>query len=348
MGLLVLSEADVHDLLETIRPQQAMSIMLGAFQCLSSSNTRDLNSQAQSPHRSSIQSPYYSTLFMPSRLPSSGTAIKVVSIPKAGSTEGLPASIMLLDDTTGATRAVMNAKELTAFRTAAGSALATDLLRGDRPPPKRIVFYGGGLQVAHHAQMLLHQDMYRSSVESVTLINRSDNNRFRSIASTVNLCAPAGVPIEVLVSNDERNASAIQSAVQSADLIGCTATSSTLPLFPASWVKDGTHINLVGSYTPEMQEVSGDLIKRASLILVDSVDACRAEAGELIRAGWDDIKNKVMEIRAFSHDGTIRPRITSRDITIFKSVGVGVQDVALAALVTRLAEEGSIGTTIPF
>jgi ornithine cyclodeaminase/alanine dehydrogenase-like protein (mu-crystallin family) len=97
-----------------------------------------------------------------------------------------------------------------------------------------------------------------------------------------------------------------------------------------------------------MQEVSGDLIKRASLILVDSVDACRAEAGELILAGWDDIKNRVVEIGAFSHDEITRPHITSRDITIFKSVGVGVQDVALAALVTRLAEEGSIGTSIPF
>lgn len=146
----------------------------------------------------------------------------------------------------------------------------------------------------------------------------------------------------------------------SAQLIIC-ATSSTAPLFPSSWVRDGTHIVLIGSYKPTMHEVDGDLVRRAipadarSDLVVDSRAACLHEAGELISAGIEG--SQVVEIGdlvSFDAEGELifaaTPPApaeggggTTGRVTIFKSVGVGLQDVAIACAVVEKAEEMGIG-----
>ena len=171
-------------------------------------------------------------------------------------------------------------------------------------------------------------------------------------------------------------------AVSNASIIIC-ATSSTSPLFPSSWVRSGTHVILVGSYTRAMHEVDSDLVQRAiptrqqpgqrlphrrnQILLVDSREACAVEAGELIKAGVAG--SEVVEIGEIvkvgeggelvhlelglgsegpgdDRDEEWEGEVGTGPITMFKSVGVGLQDVAIACAVVGKAEEMKIGTWV--
>ncbi|KAI6149841.1 NAD-binding protein [Pisolithus tinctorius] len=145
-----------------------------------------------------------------------------------------------------------------------------------------------------------------------------------------------------LVLDDTTN---VRSAVGHANVI-CTATSSTQPLFPSEWVSPGTHLNLVGSFKPSMIEVDCGLINRAEMIVVDSVKACAIEAGELIAAGLnagDMVEIGRLVEKRDCKDGLEETR--KGDVTVFKSVGIGLQDVAIARYVVPKAESLGIGTT---
>ncbi|MDQ7028528.1 MAG: hypothetical protein Q9O62_01470 [Ardenticatenia bacterium] len=134
-------------------------------------------------------------------------------------------------------------------------------------------------------------------------------------------------------------------AVQDADII-CTATPSRTPLFPAEAVRPGTHINAIGSFTPDMGEVPLEVLADA-LVVVDHAEAAWAEAGELIqarRAGLLD-PNSVVELGEIvlgRHQGRTSPL----QITVFKSVGLAIQDVAAADRLLTRAERQGLGTLI--
>ena len=158
----------------------------------------------------------------------------------------------------------------------------------------------------------------------------------------------------------------IKTALGTTDIIIC-ATSSTLPLFPSSWVRDGTHVILIGSYKPEMREVDRDLILRSlrGTLLVDSREACLREAGEILDAcvqpeqmkeigelipkGIDEDFNLQVYFRNLI---TAAPDILQREfngpVTVFKSVGIAVQDVVIASSVVERAYSlgERIGTTV--
>lgn len=116
MSLLVLSNSDVNSITSTLSPEELMTLMASVFASLS-----DLQGVC-SPHRTSIQTHNHKVLFMPSRIDSIGTAVKVVSVPTSveAAPRGLPASTLMMDEVTGSVRAIVNAKNLTAIRTAAG------------------------------------------------------------------------------------------------------------------------------------------------------------------------------------------------------------------------------------
>lgn len=156
----------------------------------------------------------------------------------------------------------------------------------------------------------------------------------------------------------------LKDIILSSELIIC-ATSSQTPLFPSSWVRDGSHVILIGSYTPQMHEVDRELVLRAiptegiansclRRLLVDSRAACLAEAGELIDAGVKDGITEIGELVAFDDDGRlslVTARETDREfdgITLFKSVGIGLQDVAIACAIVDKAEAMEIGTRMTF
>lgn len=204
--------------------------------------------------------------------------------------------------------------------------------------------FGAGAQIAAHITLLLRY--YSGSLNRCIIYNRSLNTRVerlieslrRDFTSVAFLCRQT--PENTDGVGDDVDS--FRSDLGSSDVI-CTATSSTKALFPSSFVRRGAHLNLVGSYTPQMMEVETSLIHRAGLLMVDSKSACMLEAGELIAAGVrpDDMR-EVGELvgtdpAALLHD------LSGDKVTIFKSVGLGVQDVVIAKLVVDLAERKGVG-----
>jgi ornithine cyclodeaminase/alanine dehydrogenase-like protein (mu-crystallin family) len=135
-------------------------------------------------------------------------------------------------------------------------------------------------------------------------------------------------------------------AVRQADVI-CTATTSSRPVFEDADVRSGTHINAIGAYTPEMQEIPPQTVSRAKVV-IDHYEAALAEAGDLlipIEQGLisaDHIYAELGEIVA----GRVPGRESADEITLFKSVGVAVQDVATAGAVLETARKMDLGTTL--
>ncbi|THH16090.1 hypothetical protein EW146_g4500 [Bondarzewia mesenterica] len=356
MSLRILSCPDVDRISGTFTTEQLQTLMAQVFFYIS--DGRDV----VTPHRSSIQMLNHRALFMPARIAGIGTSIKVVSVPTAaGSTHGLPGSTLVLDETTGAAKALVNASSLTALRTAAGSLLATTLLY---PPtishPKMLVAFGAGKQILAHVDLLLAT---YPSLQEVTIVNRSMNQRTSTLVSEFRSRHPSvkfDVGVHNASSSDLASPFDLPTAVASADII-CTATSSTVPLFPSASVRPGTHLILVGSYTIAMAEIDTDLVRRAKTIVVDSREACLIEAGELIAAGvGEDEMIELGELVQETNPGALEGTMwewkrnehkcdevrKAGDVTIFKSVGVGAQDVAIAAAVVDRAKELGIGATV--
>ena len=136
-------------------------------------------------------------------------------------------------------------------------------------------------------------------------------------------------------------------AVQDADII-CTATTSSEPVYADQDLAPGVHINGVGFYAPDMIETPPETLARAR-VTVDSIESCRAEAGEVIRAV--ELKNlsweQVIEIGSIAAGDAVG-RQSDQQITYFKSVGVAVQDAAAAALALRNAERMGLGQEVDF
>ncbi|KAI6144407.1 NAD-binding protein [Pisolithus tinctorius] len=334
MSLLVLSAQDVDTITAALPSAELEALMASVFRRLSS------GSHYASPQRTSITMSHHTALFMPSRVEDVGTAIKVVSVPtSANDKRGLPASTILLDEESGRVEAIVNASALTALRTAAGSVLATRLLLSE--PPSSLVAFGAGKQIEAHVD--LHIRAF-PSLKRCTIVNRSMNARLENLLSVLRQSHPL-VSLEGLALDDTTN---VRSAVGHANVI-CTATSSTQPLFPSEWVSPGTHLNLVGSFKPNMVEVDCGLISRAETIVVDSIEAGAIEAGELIAAGLN--AGDMVEIGRLVEkwdckDGLEEIQMRKGDVTVFKSVGIGLQDVAIARYVVSKAESLGIGTTV--
>jgi ornithine cyclodeaminase/alanine dehydrogenase-like protein (mu-crystallin family) len=211
-----------------------------------------------------------------------------------------------------------------------------------------ILAFGTGAQIRAHLALLLA--LY-PSVSVLCIAPRSLN--VRATALLLAALAPAfpAVQFSLAAPGAPRRAK-----IAAADIILC-ATSACAPLMgdEERYVKPGAHIILVGSYTREMHEVSGALLVRAGgRVVVDSREACLAEAGELIAAGTrGEALVEVGKLVRLTEDGAweadeercadVRAK---GDITVWKSVGVAVQDVAIAARVVARAEEMGLGTRV--
>ncbi|PPR00220.1 hypothetical protein CVT24_004959 [Panaeolus cyanescens] len=381
------------------------------FKTGSSSNSNsgsksNSTTSVSAPQRVSITTPNHTVLFMPARIqadltiptasstrtthtttttnintiqnaPAPGhTSIKIVSVPQTSDPRGLPATTVVVDERSGAIKAVVNARKLTALRNAAASLLSTTLTGPAHP--RTITAFGAGKQIEAHLELHIR---HFPSIHTCTVINRSHNERARSLYSSLKEKYP-NILFTLLFSESQSNQTAneaensnkaIESAVSNADIVMC-ATSSTKPLFPSSWVRTHTHVILIGSYTPAMREVDSDLVRRARvaspavsntsgpLVLVDSREACLKEAGEMIDAGLGS--GEMMEIGELvllgleddkevnGFDGIVKglKRVDREGfngpVTIFKSVGVGIQDVAIANAVVEEAEKHGVGVVL--
>ncbi|OCH91550.1 NAD-P-binding protein [Obba rivulosa] len=354
MSLRILSASDVADIAKGFSPDDLVDLMAGVFHSLSSPDIAQKN--IVQPHRATIPTANHTVLVMPSSVTGIGTATKIVSVPTAAAPQavrvrGLPASTLVLDQSSGGVRSIVNARNLTALRNAAGSLLATRLLLFAATVPNTILAVGAGAQIAAHLSLFLAS---YPSITTCTIFNRSINERLEKLAARLRAKYPAVIfHIGALEASKDRQSLNIQAAVRGANII-ITATSSTTPFFPSAWVSPGTHLCLIGSYTSEMHEIDDTLVKRAGRVVVDSREACLHEAGELMSAGCgpSDLV-EVGELIAQSANGKWSPDnglvddLRSRgDVTIFKSVGVGIQDVAIACAVVDRAEREQIGVVV--
>ena len=129
-------------------------------------------------------------------------------------------------------------------------------------------------------------------------------------------------------------------ASREADIISA-ATMAREPLIHGSWLKAGVHIDLVGAFSPDMRETDSDVLRRADLIYVDTHEGARAEAGDIISAidegalGWDNVSGSLYELAGMTETA----RTNSDEISVFKSVGTGLEDLAAAALCFRKQQD---------
>ncbi|KAI0315493.1 NAD-binding protein [Amylostereum chailletii] len=350
-ALRILSASDVDSVLADFTPADHLALMARVFHGISHPPKSSTAISHLQPHRTTLPLPNHTTLVMPARVPSLGSSVKLVSVPTAaGDTRGLPASTLVLDEATGTVRAVLNARSLTAVRTAAGTVLATVILHPPASSPQmtHLAAFGAGAQIRAHVDLLL--DLY-PTLTHVTLVNRKPNPRVDNLIKYLSSAHPGVTFATNILSADN-----LKATVQTASII-VTATPSRSPLFPSIWVRPGTHLILVGSYTPAMVEIDSDLVLRAGRVVVDSRNACAAEAGELIAAGIppEDV-TEIGELVRPQADGGFdewtvdeegRAKVTAAgDVTIVKSVGVGAQDVAIAIAVAERAFSKGVGTVV--
>ncbi len=323
--LRVLSKSDIQ---KAVSMGQAIEIVKGAFAQLSTG-------RAIVPLRTSIEVKRHGgvILYMPAYLEESeDLEVKIVSVFPRNLEMGLPtitALVVVNDARTGAPLAVMDGTYLTALRTGAASGAATDLLA--REDTKVAAIFGAGAQ--GRTQLLAVCEVREIERAWVYDVNaKAAEDYVQEMRSKV--------PCEL------RIASSPAEAVREADVI-CTATTSKTPVFADSDLKPGVHINAIGAFTPEMQEIPAETVKRARIV-VGSREGCLAEAGDIIiplRQGLiteEDIHAELGEIVA----GRKKGRESETEITLFKSVGNAVQDASVAGQVLRRAKELGLGTEV--
>jgi ornithine cyclodeaminase len=317
MQIRILTSDDVNAALPM---PKAIGIMKHAFGQLS-------QGMANVPLRSKISSDKGDTLLMSAYLRGSqDLGIKIVSIYKDNPSKGIPtvtAIVIVLDPQTGRPRALIEGDSLTAIRTGATGGLASELLA--RRNAKTVALFGAGVQARAQLQGVI-------AVRSITRINLLDLSLSASQKLADEIATWEKAPAVNLVSNSKE-------AIQDADII-ITATTSSKPVFDGQVLKAGTHITGVGSYTPQMQEVDETTVQRARIV-VDSRDACLAEAGDLIipKATVDAELGEII-------NGTKPGRQSEEEVTFFKTVGVAVEDAAAAAAILSEAEKNDLGTVL--
>jgi ornithine cyclodeaminase/alanine dehydrogenase-like protein (mu-crystallin family) len=245
---------------------------------------------------------------------------KIVSVYPDNLKIGKPSvygSYMLMSGETGAPLAVMDGTVLTAWRTACASALAASYLA--REDAAHLVMIGAGALAPH----LIRAHAAVRPIRRVTLWNRTRGNAVKLAFGL----AVGGIEAEI--------ADDLETAVRSADIVSC-ATLSAQPLVRGKWLKKGTHLDLVGAYTPKMRESDDDAVRRAR-VYVDTRAGAPKEGGDIaqpLKSGVlrkDGIRGDLFELCR----GKAKGRTSAGQITLFKSVGTAIEDLAAAMLVWR-------------
>lgn len=329
--MLILTAEEVH---KALPMKETIEAMKRAYAALS-------DGRAEVPLRARLSIPPHqaTTLFMPAYVQSpegEALAVKVVSLFPKNPERGLAliqAAVLVLDAENGQATALLEGSSLTVIRTGAASGAAIDLLA--RKDSRVAAIFGAGaqgrtqLEAACAARRLKKIFVYDADPDKARVFAQEMAGR---------LSIPKGIQV----------ADNAKEACENADII-CTATTSTKPVFEDKFIKPGTHISGVGSYTPDMQEIPAETVLRAKVV-VDSRAASLEEAGDIIqplRAGLFDeshIHAELGEIILVKKAG----RQTREEITFFKSVGIAVQDAMAAQLALENARKMNLGHEVQF
>lgn len=258
--------------------------------------------------------------------------MKVVTYFQDNPGQGLPsilATISLYSAETGKLMALMDGTYITAIRTACASAMATKVLANPETPVLGIL--GAGVQARAHILAL-------PKVRAVKKIKVYSPSGTSARALKKEVEAEAGIEIEP--------AASAEAAVRGSDLL-VAATTAQEPILKAGWLKPGSHINAVGSHRPDSRELDSATVKHAR-VFVDSREAIMAECGDILLAIRDGaitenhIAGEIGEVLAAKKPG----RTSAGEVTLYKSVGIAIQDVATARLVYQKALEKKAGLAV--
>ena len=322
MGVLVLGETDVAGLLPMEECIEAMAEALAALQ----------RGEMEQPLRFVVRPAESAGLMglMPAyrSRPEAAYGLKAVCVFPGNPARGLDAhqgAVLLFDGGTGVLRAAVNASAITAIRTAAVSAVATRLLA--REDARVLAVLGAGVQARCHLEAMAVRGFERARVWS------------RTPERAAALAAAAEVPFPV------EPAASAEEAIREADVV-CTTTSSPEPVVRRGWLAAGAHVNAVGSSIPTTRELDTETMAAASLF-VDRRESTLNESGDFLFA---------------QREGAIRPehiraelgelltgaagRTSAEELTVFKSLGLAVEDLAAVEHVYRRAREEGAGTEV--
>ena len=324
--MLVLSAAEVEALLDLdalVDAVEAAMIDLSA-------------SRVSMPPRVAALVPEQEALLaaMPAYLPSAGAlSAKLVTLfPRNRDCPTHQALICCFDPVTGTPVALMDGTSVTAARTAAGSALATRLLA--RPGASQVTVIGTGVQAGVHARALARLP----GVSTIRIAGR-DLGKAQALAAEL---AAAGIPAQA--------AGSVEDAVRSADIV-CATTHAAHPVLRRDWLRPGTHINSVGYNTSGEGELDTATIKDALLVVESRASALApppsgaVELNRAIDAGAIYASHVAAEIGEIAA-GAVPGRTSDTQLTLYKSVGVAVQDAAAAALILATAQQRGAGTLV--
>jgi ornithine cyclodeaminase/alanine dehydrogenase-like protein (mu-crystallin family) len=320
--LLILTEADVH---AALRMDECISAIEAAMRGLANGEYfQPLRMKAIPPEAKNRM------VFMPARRSSVPPlwGVKTIVVTPENSTRGLDShqgAVLLHDGDTGELRAIVHAGAVTAIRTAAASAVATLALA--RKDARRAAVLGVGVQGRAHLQAM------RAILPNAEFAVWSRDIRKSQAAAA-----------EFDVSACET----VEEACAHSDVL-CTVTAARDPIVSRAMIPVGCHINAVGSSVATAREISSDLFAAAALF-VDRRESTLNESGDYLFAvqelglGPEHIRAELGDVLA----GKAQGRRTEDEITLYKSLGIGLQDVAAAELACSRAEEMGLGTSVVF
>ena len=306
--MIRLSDSEVERLLS---PAEARQALAAAFR-------RDWQATVRMPLRTQVELGAGATLLLMPCYDSvlAAAGLKLVTVRSEAAGRGrIQASYLLLDPVSGVLLAHMDADYLTDTRTAAASAVATDALA--RPDARALGVFGAGRQARAHFHGLREVRSFQRFLVCATTPESSDRAARR-------LSAELGMTIEPVGPRE---------LVESSDVV-CTCTTSSTPVFEGAWLCPGGHLNLVGAFRPAARECDDAAIARAR-VFVDTYEGALAEAGDLLLPmGRGVIGREHIAGNLHERLSGQRPGRRDRDeITVFKSLGCALEDLAVAALV---------------
>jgi ornithine cyclodeaminase/alanine dehydrogenase-like protein (mu-crystallin family) len=310
---LFLTESDVRELLPMER----------ALECVEASFVAQGQDQAVNRPRERILLPHVSLHYMAGALPESAhLGLKIYTVTR----KDFRFLVLLFDAETGTLLSLMQADHLGRIRTGAASGIATKYLA--RLDASRVGMIGTGRQARTQLQAI-------ASVRRLVGVKAFGRDQNRLQAFCHEMSEGLGIPVEPASTADE--------ATRFGEIV-CTATTAQQPVVSGACLQPGTHINAIGANTANRRELDDEAIRRATLIAVDSLEQSRKESGDLIQGlanlgrGWDSIIELHSVVTA-KHSGRSSPD----QITLFKSHGIALWDIAVAGFIYQRARQLGMG-----
>jgi ornithine cyclodeaminase/alanine dehydrogenase-like protein (mu-crystallin family) len=294
-----------------------------ALECVEASLVAQGNDRAVNRSRERILLPRVSLHYMAGALPDSQhVGMKIYT----ASSEGVRFLLLLFDTVSGRLLSLMQADHLGRIRTGAASGIATKYLA--RPEASRVGMIGTGRQARTQLQAI-------ARVRKLTAVKAFGRDANRLQAFCREMSEDLGVPVEPAASTEE--------AARFGEIV-CTATTAQQPVVRGACLQPGAHINAIGANMANRRELDDEAVSRATLIAVDSVEQSRKESGDLIQGlanlgrGWESVI-ELNSVVTGKHPG----RSSADQITLFKSHGIALWDVAVAGFVYQQAVQQGKG-----